>query len=288
MDNDISGYSVVRGVGKWSRRTARGAKRGGEAAKRAALRKLDKELEKSRQAKEDISTAHLPSPSLSKHDQRLSLHEREFVRRAIDSAVNYTHDVLVDGYNRNDLESIRMGSKSEEPRQFVYTIVIPEERKFRNPDMRKVTLDHAYRWVMEHPVAASLDEQMAIARARKEGTALPSTYKHPHRHQVWTSLPSEEDPNLATDSEGRFRYRYFPTALRLERINENGEQSLPKHSAYVDEKGNVVRLKTKRDKRHVFLSDAFEPVDASSKMLLRQARVDAPGYITFFFRRSFG
>jgi hypothetical protein len=246
------------------------------------------EKERMRRAAEKISTSHFPSSRLSKQDRRLTPHEREFVRRAIQSAEDYTHDVLVDAYERGDLKSIHVSHIIKKPRQFVYTIVIPEERKFRNPDMRKVTLDHAYRWVMEHPPGPSMEENHAILRARREGTAMPSTYRHPHLHRVWTSLPAEDDTNVSRDSEGRFRYRYYPTALRLERIKQIGEESMPKHSAYVDSEGNVIRLKTKRDKRHIYLSHAFDPIDPSSKIMLNEAKVKSPSYITWYFRRSLG
>ncbi len=218
-----------------------------------------------------VLASGIPHPTLPPQDKILEKHERDFITRAVLSAVDFRNDVMHQEFESGKSWAGKESQKSSLPKQFTFAVVIPEERKFRNPKTRKVTLDNAFRWVMQEPNIPTVDS--------------PNTYRKPSVHRVWTSLPDERDPDVSLESPGRFKFRFYPKTRRLERM---ATAMPPKHSSYMDEDGKVVRLKTNRDKKHVYVSDPFKPSDAISKNLLSDLDIHVPSSVHFTFRRSFG
>lgn len=259
VSDDIRKYSVTRGLAKATRR---GVKHGKKGAKR-----LHKERKKHLKIRphEIVLSSHIPNPSLSKQDRQLEGHEREFLRRAILHTIGYANEIFGD----DDDKSIHR-----------FVIIIPDQRKFRNAETRKVTDDHAYRWVMQRPsVLGGIRERKSNDSRNKV-----NTYNRPALHELWTSLPPIKAKDLSVDSEDRFRFRFYSDSNRLERVNT---EPPPLHSSYVDSDGKVVRLKTKRDKKHIHLSHTFDPEDEQSEEILSKLEEHVPHNVHITFRRAF-
>jgi hypothetical protein len=272
ISNDVREYSVTRGVGKFAKRTG---KQGKKAAK-----KLDKERKK----RIDITRptvvlkSHIPSRDLSSEDKMLESHERDFLRRAILSAIDYSEAAYAQELKSGKPWAGKQGPKSTLDKQYDFVVVIPEQRKFRNDSTKKVTTDHPYRWVFETP-----DPMDAFKRGDDV-----DTLQRPATHEVWVSLPPTDERDLSMDSGSRFRFRYYPRNNRLERMIRDSDDAPPTHSSYIDESGRVVRLKTKRDKKHIHVSDSFDPEDEVSDEMLAGLEVHVPSNVSITFRRSFG
>jgi len=223
------------------------------------------------------ASSHIPHPNLSTEDKKLEDHEREFLRRAVLEAIDYSR--AIHEQNQPLLAGKKMLGRETNlgipEKQLNFVIVIPEQRKFRNQKLRKVTTDHPYRWVFETPNLPLVS-----------GTV--NTHHRPAIHDVWVSLPSADEPDLSTKSKGRFRFRYYPRTNRLERMVRVEDTSPPVHSSYIDEEGKVVHLKTKRDKRHIYVSHTFDPEDDVSDQMLAGLEQHVPPNVYITFRRSFG
>ncbi|MHA1680096.1 MAG: hypothetical protein ACTSUE_03745 [Promethearchaeota archaeon] len=256
VSDDIRRYSFTRGVAKATIRGAKHTKKGAtkfDTGRRKLLKIKGPKI---------VLTSHIPNPYLTKEDKQLEDHEREFLRRSINDALDY-----VDAMPNK--ESYR------------FVVVIPDQRKFRNPESRKLTTDHAYRWVMQRP---AFSVGMDRTDDEENSNVRVNTRRRPAIHKVWASLPPTSAKDLSFDSEERFRFRFYPSTKRLERMDTTPP---PVHSSYVDKSGKVVRLKTKRDKKHIHLSHSFDPEDEASDAMLAQLEEHVPPNVTIAFRRAF-
>lgn len=269
------GKALARALKQEAKGTGKAAKKGGKWARKKFKERVEvttPTVTIKGPGKSRLSVgAHTPHPDLSAEDKKLEEHERAFLRRAILEAIDYSQVMNAQGISTGRA----LVDPSAEP-QYSFVIVIPEQRKFRNEGLRKVTTDHPYRWVFEKPSVSS-DSDTTINTARR-----------PAIHDVWISLPSADEPDFSLHSKGRFRFRFYPRTNRLERMVRVDDSPPPKHSSYIDKEGNVVRLTTNRDKKHIYVSHTFDPEDEVSDQMLSGLEKHVPPNVHITFRRSFG
>ncbi len=263
--------------GKQAWKGGKGAWKGGKRAwKEEAARRKSGEHDEGEQ--ETVFESAVPHPVLSGEDKKLQPYERDFMKRAVSDALDYADVILLKEHASGKAGAGKAHPKSSVPKQFHFVIIIPDGRNFRNQSARKITTGGSFRWVMQTPSEHWMDRSPAF---NKE----VSTHRKPAWHKIWKSLPPFEDAKSAEESQDRFQFRFYPKTGRLERI---ATEAPPKHSSYQDESGEIVRLKTKRDKKHVYLSDPFTPSDGISKTFLARAALHTPSSVHISYRRSFG